>query len=71
MNEMTLAAHIEASDAAQLAWEEAQYAEWESAHSEYLVEQAYQTWADIRRCDGEDDSREAWEQSIEDSLPED
>lgn len=52
-----------------MAEEDAAYGQWAAEHAEQLAENDYQEWASNRREDGEDDSREAYDQWIESQIP--
>ena len=58
-------------EAQRMAEEDAAYEQWAAEHAEQLVENDYQEWAANRREDGEDDSREAYDQWIESQIPDD
>ena len=58
-------------DLAYVAWQDEQRASFERDHIDSLVEEAYQTWAIDRREDGEDDSREAYDDYLDSLLPDD
>ena len=49
--------------------EDAAYEQWAAEHAEQLVEDAYREWASDRREDGENDSREAYDQWLESQIP--
>lgn len=51
-----------------MAEEDAAYEQWAAEHAEQLVEDAYQEWASDRREDGENDSREAYDQWLESQI---
>lgn len=57
-------------DLAYIAWQDAEYVAWQRIHADALEEEAYQEWAETRRDDDEDDSRDAYVTWCEDQVPE-
>ena len=50
---------------------DAEYAKWAAEHADQIAEEHYQDWAAIRREDGEDSSRAAYETYLDSLLPDD
>ncbi len=58
-------------DLAYVAWMDADYERWARVHADVIAEELYQEWAEDRRDDGEDDSRDAYDAYLESMLPDD
>lgn len=67
--DIIMAEHDEAMYQYQMETEAAFYASYEADREAFEEERRYEDWAENRRADGEDDSREAYDDYVQASLP--